>query len=112
MGVPVNEPARARVSEGFRYFRWRQTFKRPIWVVDRHWYTLVGWLYVTADVGTAGVRARLAARGAWDDWTDEDRAWEIEDWLQHFAREEHLCGKHNRALGRAHRDAKRRLKRR
>jgi hypothetical protein len=28
-----------------RYFRWRTGITRPIWILDRHWYGLLGWLY-------------------------------------------------------------------
>lgn len=29
-----------------RYYRWRHAIKRRIWVLDQHWYVLVGWLYL------------------------------------------------------------------
>jgi hypothetical protein len=34
-----------------RYYRWRTAITRPIWILDRHWYGLVGWLYVMGAEG-------------------------------------------------------------
>lgn len=31
-----------------RHFTWRHAIKRPIWVVDRHWYAFMGRLYLEA----------------------------------------------------------------
>jgi hypothetical protein len=28
-----------------RYYTWRSAIVRPIWVLDRHWYTMLGQLY-------------------------------------------------------------------
>lgn len=28
-----------------RYFRWRDAMKMPVWVVDRHWYVMLGGLW-------------------------------------------------------------------
>lgn len=29
-----------------RYFRWRTAIRRPIWAFDRHWYQMLGALYL------------------------------------------------------------------
>ena len=29
-----------------RYFRWRTAIKKPIWVLDQHWYMMLGRLYM------------------------------------------------------------------
>lgn len=30
------------MQDGDRYFRWRTAIRRPIWVIDRHFYGLLG----------------------------------------------------------------------
>ncbi len=31
---------------GYRYFRWRTTIHSPVWALDRHWYGMLGRLYM------------------------------------------------------------------
>lgn len=30
----------------YRYFTWRSAITRKVWVLDQHWYGLIGWLYL------------------------------------------------------------------
>lgn len=34
------------MSVNARYFRWRTAIRKPIWAFDRHWYTMLGALYL------------------------------------------------------------------
>lgn len=38
-----------------RYYRWRHAIHRHSWVIDQHWYTMLGWLHVSS------VRMRMAS---------------------------------------------------
>lgn len=36
------------MSEGTRYFRWRGAIVRPIWQLDRHWYVMLGQMFLNS----------------------------------------------------------------
>jgi hypothetical protein len=40
---------------GFRYLRWRQAMKRELWVLDRHWYAMLGGMWAMNRVESQGL---------------------------------------------------------
>jgi len=69
-----------------RYFRWRHSIHLSYWDFDRHWYVLVGWLYLSDLAANCTCcpcplphppcpRHDLRAESSWWTHLDEQRLW-------------------------------------